>query len=840
MIWGDQHDPRYFDYFAENNLLHHFTKFLEHSDNRKGDIAKQVLQTLSILIQNIRSTTAIFYLFSNNLVNEIVAMRFDFEDDEVLGYFINLLKTISLKFNSSTVQFFFHDDGERSSFPLYTEAVKFINHRDGMVRAAVRTLTLNVYSIRDPAVQAFVVSKPASNYFNELAIFIAEQCQALDRQLSSLDAGTSAAAFNMENVLAEVEDLLSYCNDILCTGETFLSQLLLQRLSESFAGPILFWPLASAGSSEPSDAGSDTSPDKDSAALRVERGGGVSPACALHVMERLLHVMTHGHFINLLASALLLNSPEPSVAASPPRSSPGRLSSDGASAGGTSPGLQERAASLAGRSGSWAASLTPGSYKQAFMHALRGRDVAVSAAAVRVLCSCLLNKSVDPDILDAAGLLPHRRRKNKQLLEELTREGSPLHDSPRADDIVFRGSEQASEERLQSNGRAESSAANADSSSRFSDLPGSPAGSPQRSAHGGRSDWVDALCTLLLLQSLPSSALWGIGWLLLQLLGSDMTALQKEVLETAHARGQKEVAAELSGMWCDALALLLVSEWPATRKHLLTPLPQSTSVAIQAWMQACQMSKVVKKGWAVVGLPDMANGWQAGAPGSALLAMRSHHIVQRFVCLASLRQGLLEGSIAEKCPLTPVTEEGVKEREVREGAHVALTSMLPCNVSFTRGQERTVYFAIVGLPEGYSIAAGAGPPEPPLDAGEVLQASPSVVLAEAGPRPGGGKVLSVAPLLGAAASVDSGHPRWLHVHVRPPARGLLKTVRGASIGGMGQQLQRQLVDGHWVLAFRDAGSAQQAAQLVSEHASRLRQHYSAFLAPLLKSTTTDT
>ncbi len=56
-------------------------------------------------------------------------------------------------------------------------------------------------------------------------------------------------------------------------------------------------------------------------------------------------------------------------------------------------------------------------------------------------------------------------------------------------------------------------------------------------------------------------------------------------------------------------------------------------------MQACQMTKVVKKGWAVVGLPDTANGWQGtGAPGSALLAMRSHHIVQRFVCLASLRQ----------------------------------------------------------------------------------------------------------------------------------------------------------------------------------------------------------
>ena len=42
MIWGDQHDPAYFDYFAENNLLHHFAQFLQQRDNRQGDVAKQV------------------------------------------------------------------------------------------------------------------------------------------------------------------------------------------------------------------------------------------------------------------------------------------------------------------------------------------------------------------------------------------------------------------------------------------------------------------------------------------------------------------------------------------------------------------------------------------------------------------------------------------------------------------------------------------------------------------------------------------------------------------------------------------------------------------------------
>ena len=101
-------------------------------------------------------------------------MQFDFQDEEVLGHYITLLKSISLKLNSSTVQFFFDSKG---SFPLYTEAIKLINHRDGMVRAAVRTLTLKAYDIQDPALQRFIVSQPANHFFSDLAACVAEQCQ---------------------------------------------------------------------------------------------------------------------------------------------------------------------------------------------------------------------------------------------------------------------------------------------------------------------------------------------------------------------------------------------------------------------------------------------------------------------------------------------------------------------------------------------------------------------------------------------------------------------------------------------------------------------------------------
>ena len=58
-----------------------------------------------------------------------------------------------------------------------------------------------------------------------------------------------------------------------------------------------------------------------------------------------------------------------------------------------------------------------------------------------------------------------------------------------------------------------------------------------------------------------------------------------------------------------------------------------------------------------------------------------------------------------------------------------------------------------------------------------VAAVPSVVLADPLPRPHNGTVLSVAPLMGAQAAVDASHPRWLHVRVRPPVRGLLKVVK---------------------------------------------------------------
>jgi protein CLEC16A len=91
---------------------------------------------------------------------------------------------------------------------LYTEALKFFNHDEGMVRIAVRTLTLNVYKVclgfslscvsaispqfilhvimfrfrvqvDDPGLRSFILDRSAVPYFSNLVWFMRDRVPAI-------------------------------------------------------------------------------------------------------------------------------------------------------------------------------------------------------------------------------------------------------------------------------------------------------------------------------------------------------------------------------------------------------------------------------------------------------------------------------------------------------------------------------------------------------------------------------------------------------------------------------------------------------------------------------------
>ncbi len=91
---------------------------------------------------------ALDYLLSQNHTNGIILHDFDFNDEEVIGYFIAFLKSLSFRVNEDTINFFY--DEAQACFPLYQRALRFFNHSETMVRIAVRTITLNIFKGESP------------------------------------------------------------------------------------------------------------------------------------------------------------------------------------------------------------------------------------------------------------------------------------------------------------------------------------------------------------------------------------------------------------------------------------------------------------------------------------------------------------------------------------------------------------------------------------------------------------------------------------------------------------------------------------------------------------------
>ena len=159
MIHGEKQSESFFEYvfiqlclvvniftrrvFLEENVLQDIISIIK--QNRSNKIKIQIIQTISILIQNIKNRTSLckfrFYLLfivfilSNNHVNELITTPLDFMDEDVVSQYISFLKLLSMNLTTDTIQFFynyvcfshlFHSiDKIRGSFPslLYLQQI---------------------------------------------------------------------------------------------------------------------------------------------------------------------------------------------------------------------------------------------------------------------------------------------------------------------------------------------------------------------------------------------------------------------------------------------------------------------------------------------------------------------------------------------------------------------------------------------------------------------------------------------------------------------------------------------------------------------------------------------
>ncbi|GLV34551.1 endosomal maturation defective [Carabus blaptoides fortunei] len=303
LIWGDQNDSSVFDFFLEKNMLSFFLRIMRQRSGGSSYVCVQLLQTLNILFENIRNETSLYYLLSNNHVNSIIVHKFDFSDEEVMAYYISFLKTLSLKLNAHTIHFFYNE--HTNDFPLYTEAIKFFNHPESMVRIAVRTLTLNVYKVEDISMLAFIRDRTAAPYFSNIVWFIGKHILELDACVRN-DADHQSQN-RLADLVAEHLDHLHYINDILCLNIIDLNRVLTEHLLYKLLIPLYIYSLT--GARVPSTDVAVTSSHLSMSDMFSDQSdtlnGRVSSVVALFLLSQVFLIITHAPLVRTLAWIIL-------------------------------------------------------------------------------------------------------------------------------------------------------------------------------------------------------------------------------------------------------------------------------------------------------------------------------------------------------------------------------------------------------------------------------------------------------------------------------------------------------------------------------------------------------
>ncbi|PPS04584.1 hypothetical protein GOBAR_AA16077 [Gossypium barbadense] len=838
LTYGDQHDSSFFEFFMEKQVMGEFVRILNIS--RTVTVSLQLLQTISILIQNLRREHAIYYMFSNEHVNYLITYSFDFRNEELLSYYISFLRAISGKLNKNTISLLVKtQDEEVVSFPLYVEAIRFAFHEESMVRTAVRAITLNVYHVGDEFVNKFIASAPQSDYFSNLVSFFRDQCINLSKLFS--ERPKNPCSESVSAILAkvdEIEDNLYYFSDVISAGIPVVGSLITDNILQLLILPLLF-PALQIDADSNLKIGAVTSLYLLCCILRIVKIKDLAntiAAALLYPLETFAansEVKINGYVSGnnctneseepLVDSVTLVNAGKLCV------DIPNKPTSSQVHPGGI---IAERDFSCSHLSLSLGWYTSPivdepvKCFSKTFIMKDEGEkplyldlnkllretllsyvtdgDDARALGSLSVLATLLQTKELDESMLDGIGILPQRKQHKKLLLQALVGEGS--------------GEEQLFS--FESGSARDSFSSELDGylkklKEQYGVFIGGAAASPR--IH--RNQVLDALVKLLCRSDISAEILWDGGWLLRQLLPyseAEFKSHHLKLLKDSYRNCRSALVQETKGIWVDLLITVLCDQWKKCKRAIEASSPRKEPKCILLPFQKL-------------------NSEDIPAESSFTAGERMSELVKVFVLLHQLQIFSLGRALTEQPPIQPQIDipeisraraagldvSGPKPGTEKIGHLLAIeishtlilvtaiaVHALPCRIAFERGKERHFHFLAVSVGTlGWVLLAE----ELPL-------------------KQNYGIVRVAAPLAGTNPRIDDKHARWLHLRIRPSTLPFLDAPKS---GTPGETRIKSLVDGRWTLAFRDDESCKTALSMILEEINLQNMEVERRLKPVL-------
>lgn len=781
LTYGDQHDSSFFEFFMEKQVMGEFVRILNIS--RTVTVSLQLLQTISILIQNLRREHAIYYMFSNEHVNYLITYSFDFRNEELLSYYISFLRAISGKLNKNTISLLVKtQDEEVVSFPLYVEAIRFAFHEESMVRTAVRAITLNVYHVGDEFVNKFIASAPHSDYFSNLVSFFRDQCINLSKLFSERPKNPCSESVSaMLAKVDEIEDNLYYFSDVISAGIPVVGSLITDNILQLLILPLLF------------------------PALQIDADSNlkIGAVTSLYLLCCILRIVKIKDLANTIAAALLY--PLETFAANSEVKINGYVSGNNCANESEEPLVDSVTPVNAGQlcvdipNKATSSQVHPGgiiaerdfscshlSLRETLLSYVTDGDDARALGSLSVLATLLQTKELDESMLDGLGILPQRKQHKKLLLQALVGEGS-------GDEQLFS---------FESGSARDSFSSELDGylkklKEQYGVFIGGAAASPR--IH--RNQVLDALVKLLCRSDISTEILWDGGWLLRQLLPyseAEFKSHHLKLLKDSYRNCRSALVQETKGIWVDLLITVLCDQWKKCKRAIEASSPRKEPKCILLPFQKL-------------------NSEDIPAESSFTAGERMSELVKVFVLLHQLQIFSLGRTLPEQPPIQPQIDipeisraraAGLDVSGPKPGTEVKFVHALPCRIAFERGKERHFHFLAVSVGTlGWVLLAE----ELPL-------------------KQNYGIVRVAAPLAGTNPRIDDKHARWLHLRIRPSTLPFLDAPKS---GTPGETRIKSLVDGRWTLAFRDDESCKTALSMILEEINLQNMEVERRLKPVL-------
>ena len=167
------------DYFAGFYSLKFLDLFNAFLDTNIQSINFTILEMVYFFITNIQKNEFLEYLYKTkfqanipdipdikmNIIDKLILLD-PLNNDEFLTYQVNFIKSLTLKINIDSLNYFFNSD--INLFPILNKSFSLYNHSDPLIRNVVKNIFLSIIKIEDNNLRGFLTAFPINLYFTNI------------------------------------------------------------------------------------------------------------------------------------------------------------------------------------------------------------------------------------------------------------------------------------------------------------------------------------------------------------------------------------------------------------------------------------------------------------------------------------------------------------------------------------------------------------------------------------------------------------------------------------------------------------------------------------------------